>query len=165
MRPEARTLRRDAVRLEERFLSCLPISHEASLPANTFGFAVGLAIGLLVAWLYFLAWKVRYTVTIREDAVQRSQAITAGKVHEQLIPYLPAFPYNPKDVRFLGSPIDLVVFDGLAEGRLRRIVFLEVKTGGAGLTNRERSVRDVIQAREVDWAELRVARPIASGAA
>ena len=78
---------------------------------------------------------------------------------------LPAFPYNPKDVRFLGSPIDLVVFDGLAEGRLRRIVFVEVKTGGSGLTSRERFVRDVVQAGEVEWAELRVARPFATGAA
>lgn len=138
---------------------------EASLTTNLFGLAVGIAIGVLLAWLYFLIWKVRYTTSIREDAVQRSQAVTAGKVHEQLIPYLPAFPFNPKDVRFLGSPIDLVVFDGLAEGRVRRIVFLEVKTGGAGLTSRERCVRDVIQAREVEWAELRVARPFASGAA
>jgi predicted Holliday junction resolvase-like endonuclease len=135
------------------------------LPTNLFGLIVGIAIGLLVAWVYLLVWKVRYTAIIREDAVSRSLAVTAGKVHEQLIPYLPAFPYNPKDVRFLGSPIDLVVFDGLAEGRLRRIVFLEVKTGGSGLTSRERCVRDVIRSREVEWAELRVPRPVASGAA
>jgi predicted Holliday junction resolvase-like endonuclease len=135
------------------------------LTTNLLGLGIGIAIGLLVAWGYFLVWRVRYTRSIRENAVQRSQAITAGKVHEQLIPYLPAFPYNPKDVRFLGSPIDLVVFDGLAEGRVRRIVFLEVKTGGSGLTSRERCVRDVIQAREVEWAELRVARPLSSGAA
>ena len=135
------------------------------MTTNIFGLGVGIAIGLLLAWVYFLIWKVRYTTSIREDAVQRSQAVTAGKVHEQLIPYLPAFPFNPKDVRFLGSPIDLVVFDGLAEGRVRRIVFLEVKTGAAGLSSRERCVRDVIQAREVEWAELRVARPFASGAA
>ena len=135
------------------------------MPTNLFGLVVGIAIGLLVAWVYVLMWKIRYTAIIREDAVQRSQAVTAGKVHEQLIPYLPAFPYNPKDVRFLGSPVDLVVFDGLAEGRVRRIVFVEVKTGRAGLTSRERCVRDVIQAREVEWAELRVARPFASGAA
>jgi predicted Holliday junction resolvase-like endonuclease len=135
------------------------------LPTNLFGLVVGIAIGLLAGWVYVLMWKARYTAIIREDAVQRSQAVTAGKVHEQLIPYLPAFPYNPKDVRFLGSPIDLVVFDGLAEGRIRRIVFLEVKTGRSGLTSRERGVRDVIQARDVEWAELRVARPFASGAA
>jgi predicted Holliday junction resolvase-like endonuclease len=135
------------------------------VPTNLFGLVVGIAIGLLVAWVYLLMWKVRYTASIREDAVQRSQAVTAGKVHEQLIPYLPAFPYNPKDVRFLGSPVDLVVFDGLAEGRVRRIIFLEVKTGRSGLTSRERCVRDVIQARDVEWAELRVTRPFVTGAA
>jgi predicted Holliday junction resolvase-like endonuclease len=130
-----------------------------------FGLVVGTAIGLLVASVYFLTWKAGYTTRIREDAVQRSLAVTAGKVHEQLIPYLPIFPYNPKDVRFLGSPIDLVIFDGLADGDLRRIVFVEVKTGGSGLTHRERWVRDVIDAGDVEWAELRVPRTLASGAA
>ena len=131
------------------------------MPSNVFELFAGIAIGLLAGWVYFLLWKARYTSRIRADAVQRSQAVTSGKVHEQLLPYMPAFPYNPKDVRFLGSPIDLVVFDGLAEGDLRGIVFLEVKTGGSTLTSRERRVRDVIQAREVEWAELRVAGPMA----
>jgi predicted Holliday junction resolvase-like endonuclease len=135
------------------------------VPTNLFPLATGVALGLLIAWIYFLQWKGRYTRLIREDAVQRSQAVTSGKVHEQLVPYLPGFPYDPKDVRFLGSPVDLVVFDGLAEGRLRRIVFVEVKTGSAGLTQRERWVREVVEEREVDWAELRIARPVSSGAA
>jgi predicted Holliday junction resolvase-like endonuclease len=102
---------------------------------------------------------------IRQDAVSRSQAVTAGKVYEQLLPYLPAFPYNPKDVRFLGSPVDLVVFDGLAEGTVRRVVFVEVKTGRSTLTGRERSVRNAIQAGEVEWAELRVVRSMAGSVA
>lgn len=126
--------------------------------------ALGVAIGALLAWMYVQLWKVGYTRRVRDDAVQRSQAVTAGKVHEQLIPYLPAFPYNPRDVRFLGSPVDLVVFDGLDEGRVRRIVFVEVKTGGAGLTGRERMVREAVLEGEVEWVELRVA-PRASGAA
>ena len=135
------------------------------MPTHAFDLAVGIVIGVLVAGLYGLIWKVRYTGMIREDAVQRSRAITAGKVHEQVVPYLPGFPYNPKDVRFLGSPVDLVVFDGLADGRVERIVFLEVKTGGADLTSRERSVRDAVQAREVEWLEVRVAPAVSSGAA
>jgi len=135
------------------------------LPKDVFGLVVGITIGVLGAWVYLLIWKARYTAMIREDAVQRSLAVTAGKVHEQLTPYLPAFPYNPKDVRFLGSPIDLVVFDGLAEGALQRIVFLEVKTGGSSLTGRERQVRDTIEAGEVEWAELRVTRSLRTGAA
>ena len=119
---------------------------------------LGIVIGLFVAWLYFLIWKLRYTRAIREDAVQRSLAVTAGKVHEQLVPYLPEFGFNPKDARFLGSPVDLVVFDGLSAGEVQRVVFLEVKTGGALLTEREMQVRAVIEARQVAWVELRLAR-------
>jgi predicted Holliday junction resolvase-like endonuclease len=132
------------------------------LPTDPFELIAGIAIGLLLAWVYVLVWKARYTAIIREDAVERSQAVTAGKVYEQLIPYLPAFPYNPRDVRFLGSPVDLVVFDGLSEGTVRRVVFLEVKTGGAGLTPRERCVREAIEAGDVEWDELRVTRPFAT---
>jgi predicted Holliday junction resolvase-like endonuclease len=120
------------------------------------GLCAGIVVGLLAGWIYLLIWKLRYSSAIRSDAVQRSQAVTAGKVHEQLIAYLPGFPYNPKDVRFLGSPVDLVVFDGLAEGRLRRIVLVEVKTGRSSLTERERWVRDIITSGNVEWAELRV---------
>lgn len=119
---------------------------------------IGIALGLVMAWLYFIIWRLRYSAKIREDAVQRSLAVTSGKVHEQLVPYLPEFGFNPKDARFLGSPVDLVVFDGLAAGELRRVVFLEVKTGGAPLTPRERQVRAVIDARQVVWAELRLNR-------
>jgi hypothetical protein len=140
------------------------LSREASLPTDTFGLAIGIVIGFFLAWGYVQFWKAQYVDAIRQDAVQRSQAITAGKVHEQLIPYLPVFPYNPKDVRFLGSPVDLIVFDGLAAGCVERIVFLEVKTGGAGLTPRERSVRNAVEDGAVEWAELRI-RPAESGAA
>lgn len=119
---------------------------------------LGIAIGAVLTWLYFVIWRLRYSAAIREDAVQRSLAVTAGKVHEQLVPYLPEFGFNPKDARFLGSPVDLVVFDGLAAGDVKRVVFLEVKTGGSPLTTRERQVRDVIDAREVVWAEVRLNR-------
>jgi predicted Holliday junction resolvase-like endonuclease len=62
--------------------------------------AVGIFIGFLVAWTYTMLWKVRYTAALRSDAVVRSQAITAGKVQEQLLPYFPDFPYNPKTFAF-----------------------------------------------------------------
>jgi predicted Holliday junction resolvase-like endonuclease len=126
---------------------------------------LGIGLGLMAALVYISLWKARYTAVIRGDAVIRSQAVTAGKVYEQLLPYLPEFPYNPKDVRFLGSPTDLIVFDGLADGEVERVVFLEVKTGGSGLNARERSVRDAIRAGKVEWLEVRVGRAVDSGAA
>lgn len=119
--------------------------------------AVGIALGLLIALAYFLWWRVRYLRAVRRDAVRRSQAVTVGKVYEQLLPYLPDFRFNPKDARFLGAPVDFVVFDGLNDGQVRRVVFVEVKTGGGELSGRERSVRDAVQAGRVEWALLRVA--------
>jgi predicted Holliday junction resolvase-like endonuclease len=101
-------------------------------------------------------WKAEYTEAVRRDAIQRSQAATVGKVFEQLVPYLPDFRYSPKDARFLGTPVDFVVFDGLGEDRCDRVVFVEVKTGGSTLSTRERRVRDAIDAGRVIWQELRL---------
>jgi predicted Holliday junction resolvase-like endonuclease len=126
------------------------------MTVNPVDLALGILIGALAVGVYVLAWKVGYTRRVREDAVQRSLAVTAGKVHEQLVPLLPEFRWNPKDARFLGSPVDLVVFDGLSEGRVRRIVFVEVKTGGATLTGRERMVREAVRDGAVEWVEMRV---------
>ena len=112
-------------------------------------------LGVVIVVLLFLLWKARYTRAVRHDAVQRSLAVTAGKVYERLVPYLPDFPFNPKDVRFLGSPVDFVVFDGLSDGHITRIVFVEVKTGAADLSTRERRVRDAVQASRIEWYELR----------
>lgn len=101
-------------------------------------------------------WRALAEGDIRADAVRRSSAVVSGKVSEHLAPYMDGFPYNPKDARFLGSPIDLLVFDGMSEDDLREIVFLEIKTGGATLTTRERRVRDAVLARRVSWREFRV---------
>lgn len=122
------------------------------------GIALGLGIGLLLASVYVLWWRLRYTRAVRRDAVQRSEAVTLGKVYEQLVPFLPDFAFNPKDVRFLGTPVDFMVFDGLNEGDVRRVVFVEVKTGNAELSTRERRVREAIQAKRVEWTELRFGR-------
>ena len=93
--------------------------------------------------------------SIRRDASQRSRAVTRGQVAEQLFPYLPEFSYDPRDARFLGSPIDFVVFDGLEAGEVKSVIFVEVKTGASTLTTRERRVRDAVKAGNVRWEELR----------
>lgn len=106
----------------------------------------------------FLWWKSRYTRAVRRDAIRRSLAVVTGKVSEQLVPHFPQFPFAPRDARFLGSPVDFVVFDGLSEGEgaVRRVVFVEVKTGEARLSPRERGVREAIERGAVEWMELRV---------
>lgn len=118
------------------------------------------AVVLITAILYFAfhlrfeRWKRDHTREARRDAVQRSQATTLGKVYEHLIPYLPDFGWNPRDARFLGAPVDFVVFDGLSEGQVRAIVFVEVKTGTSSLNTRERQVRDAVKDQRVEWQQL-----------
>lgn len=104
-------------------------------------------------------WKLQEEKLLREDAIKKSNSVNYGKVSEALAPYLPNFGgYNPKDARFLGSPIDFVVFDGLEdEVELRKIVFIEVKSGASHLTTRERHVRNAILAGKVEWLECRLA--------
>lgn len=120
------------------------------------GGVVGFGIGAIVAGLVALIWIGFRTRAVRKDAVLRSHAVIAGKVHEQLVPHLPGFEWSPRDARFLGSPVDFVVFDGLATGEVSRVVFLEIKTGSATLSPRERQVREAIRDRRVEWRELRV---------
>ncbi|MFN0095672.1 MAG: Holliday junction resolvase-like protein [Dehalococcoidia bacterium] len=107
------------------------------------------------AELSLAAWKAEAERGIRDDAVARSRSVTIGKVTEHLTPYLEGFPYNPKDVRFIGSPVDLVVFDGLDEGALRNVLLVEVKTGGSQLSARERQVRAAVLEGRVAWDEVR----------
>ena len=103
----------------------------------------------------FQEWKLAEEKKIREDAINKSRSVIMGQVTEHLIPYFPDFKYNPKDARFIGTPVDFVVFNGLSEGNVKKIVFVEVKTGKTGnLTTRERQVRDVVERKEVYWEKL-----------
>ncbi|MBN2094702.1 MAG: hypothetical protein JW727_01515 [Candidatus Aenigmarchaeota archaeon] len=106
--------------------------------------------------LAILASRLMKEREIRQDAIEKSRAVLEGKFREQLAPVLPDFGYNPTDVRFLGSPVDFVVFDGLAENSPRGIVLLEVKSGEAKLTEREKMVRGLVREGKVHYRVLRV---------
>ena len=132
------------------------------IPITTY-LALAAILAGAVAFLYlvflwrFERWRSSFEKDVRKDAVRRSQATTVGMVTEQLIPYFPEFPWNPKDARFIGSPVDFLVFDGLADDRLGSVIFVEIKAGpSSALTKRERLVRDAIKARRVEWVELRI---------
>lgn len=116
------------------------------------------AVGSLLLYRARHPWTDADLEAARQDALARSRSVVSGKVQEHLAPMLPDFGYNPRDARFLGSPVDFVVFDGLDEGGpVRAVVFVEVKTGRASLTPRERLVRDAVEAGRVGWQVLRLA--------
>ena len=120
------------------------------------GLVLGALAGAAIALMYSALNHARRARDIRRHAVSQSRAVTRGQVFEQFAAYFPSFEFNPKDAQFLGKPVDFVVFDGLDEGELRRIVFVEIKTGEAVLSARERTIRDAIDRGDVEWRELRL---------
>ena len=96
----------------------------------------------------------KFNSRIRPDAIRRSQSTVGGKVAEQFVPFLPGFEFQHRDARFLGMPIDYVVFDGLSNDAVEQVVFIEVRTGGKTLSKGQRQIREAVQAGHVEWREV-----------
>ncbi|MEK6792670.1 MAG: Holliday junction resolvase-like protein [Nanoarchaeota archaeon] len=92
----------------------------------------------------------------RADAIARSRAVLAGNFSEQLAPYLPDFPFNPSECKFIGKPVDFIVFHGLDEKNVTGVSFVEVKSGKSRLSETEKSVKSVIENKNVNWVDYRV---------
>jgi predicted Holliday junction resolvase-like endonuclease len=102
----------------------------------------------------------------REHSVKTSRGTTRGLAAEQLAPYFPATvaAFSAGDWRFLGTPADFVVFDGLGDGEVQRIVLVEVKSGSdAPMNDRQRALRAAVQTGtvRVEWLTVRGPRPAA----
>src|SRR6516165_7790718 len=71
----------------------------------------------------------------RQDSRRRSHSSISGKVAEHLAPLLPGWPaeFNPHDARFIGNPVDFLVFQGLNEGHEVNVFVVEAKTGRSRL--------------------------------
>ncbi|MBI2103200.1 hypothetical protein HYT55_05130 [Candidatus Woesearchaeota archaeon] len=93
---------------------------------------------------------------IRKDAIKRSRAVLGGQFSEQLAPYLPDFPFSPTECRFIGKPVDFIVFKGMDGKTIEEVVFVEVKSGKATLSSSERVLRDVVREKRVSWVEYKV---------
>ena len=97
---------------------------------------------------------------IKKDSIERSRASIGGQFSEQLAPYLPNFKYKPTECKFLGKPVDLIVFEGLDEKEVTEIVFVEVKSGGSELNGVQRKIRDAVKAGRVRWDEYRIPKEL-----
>jgi predicted Holliday junction resolvase-like endonuclease len=72
-----------------------------------------------------------------------SSEVKLGQKAEHLLPFLESFPYKDDEIKGLFQPVDLIVF------RQDEVVFVEVKTGAAQLSEKERRIRDNIKAGRV----------------
>ncbi|HLI46164.1 MAG TPA: Holliday junction resolvase-like protein [Geobacterales bacterium] len=96
---------------------------------------------------------------IKKETLERSRSTLKGKISEQLAPLLPGFEYNASDARFIGTPIDYIIFDGysnLEGGDKINIIFLEVKSGKSRTNKAEEAVRDAVLNKRVEYKVLKL---------
>jgi len=107
-------------------------------------------------------WKIDSEKTFREDALARSRAVLKGALAEQLAPFFKEFGFDPSDARFIGDPVDYVIFDGYTQVRERKadrpitVVLADVKTGRATLTYEQRRIKRGIESGKVEFKTIRM---------
>ena len=70
---------------------------------------------------------------------------------EKILPTHKNFGMSASDCRFLAEPIDMIVFHGSTENRIKNISFMEIKTGLARLNEHQKIIRDSINDHNVQW--------------
>ena len=93
---------------------------------------------------------------VRKDAIKRSRSVIGGQLAEQVAPFLPGFPCNPGDARFIGKPVDFIAFPGMTEdNQVHEVLLIEVKTGKSALSGREKEVKKAVAEGRVRYVEYR----------
>lgn len=99
-----------------------------------------------------------------KKSLNTSRATIKGRVAEQFAPLLPEFHYLPSDAKFLGDPVDYVIFDGYTdwrEGNLDaeaiEVILMDIKSGQARLSKGQQAIAEAIQQGRVRFETLRIA--------
>lgn len=124
-------------------------------PTNIFVIFIVLIFGFILGFLY--RWILNQKNKKHNLSFQGS--ILKGKISEQLAPYLPGFPKDlkPSEAKFLGSPVDFIVFKGMDNKNITEIVFVEVKSGYHNYHNEnEDSLKIAIDTKKVSWVKYTV---------
>ena len=81
---------------------------------------------------------------------KKSSEVRLGHIAEKLAPFLDEFDFDPENCIFLGQPIDYISFDD------EIITVIEIKTGKSQLSAKQRHIRDLIEAKQIAWKEIRI---------
>ena len=128
---------------------------------NNFSFSTLLLIFVIIALVLLLIIQQisinRRLKKVRQDAVKRSGAVKGGQLAEQIAPFLPEFPCDPADARFIGKPVNFIAFPGLSESdQVDEVLLIEVKTGSSQLNSHEKGIKEAVKAGRVRYVEYRI---------
>lgn len=88
---------------------------------------------------------------ITKTAQITTRAVNVGKNLEKILPTMKDFKWTVPDCKFLGDPIDLIIFNGLSVQNVNSISFVEVKSGGATMKKNQKSIRDAVEDGKVSY--------------
>ncbi len=98
-----------------------------------------------------------------KKSLNTSRATIKGRIAEQFAPMLPEFNYLPSDAKFLGDPVDYVIFNGYTEwrdGNLAaediEVVLMDIKSGGARLSKGQLAIEQAVKQGRVRFETLRI---------
>lgn len=143
---------------------------------------MGLMMGIIFSalWFYFgrlqqLHAEYQYEISelkrehetaliqARKRSVNTSRAVLKGKMAEQFAPLFPEFEYLPSDAKFLGDPVDYVIFSGYSEYREGmldadqiEVIFMDIKSGQARLSKGQQAIAEAIRDGRVRFETLRI---------
>ncbi len=112
---------------------------------------IAIVIALLLVVIYLQFKELRMLRAEQAEFAANKQRILTkhGLIFEQLIPFSKNFPGDARDFRFIGNPIDGVIF------AKDRVQFVEIKMNNSVLNERQKEIRDMIRKKKVEWVEVR----------
>jgi predicted Holliday junction resolvase-like endonuclease len=115
-----------------------------------------ITLGILYLPLLYRYLKLRKNLANSLDknkqilSQKKSSEVLTGHIAEKLAPFLDNFKYDPQKSTFLGQPIDYLVFEE------DEIIFVEIKSGNARLSKKQKNIKKLIEDGKVSWTEIRI---------
>ena len=111
-------------------------------------FAIALVIVAFISYylgkvITNLRWK-SHLPKIQRLTAEKQRSTIKGKLTETFAPFLPNFPFKPSECKFIGDPIDYLVFEGLDERDIKAIHLLEVKSQNSKLSKHQKQIKEIL---------------------
>jgi len=88
-------------------------------------------------------------ISAHTGSEKKAIEVGLGKIMEKVLPYYKDFTIPLADCRFLAEPIDVIIFEGASKQKIKKISFLEIKTGDAKLNPHQKMVKKAIENKNV----------------
>ena len=115
---------------------------------------LSLFIVLVISWSIMIL-LIKSNIHVKKqfsdlDMRKRSQSTLYGQITEQFIPFMETFPWDKRNFKFLGKPIDGIQFEK------DKVILVEFKTANSTLNSEQRNIRDLVQSGKVEFELIKL---------